>query len=261
MTTAAAAAWVGDEVVTRAEVAAEVDRLRAGPLAARLPPDGTGEGRQLRRWVTQRVVLRRLLERERDARGLAVTPCPAVPADPALVGSAAADVLATSAAARAVFAAVTARVRVPEAQARAFYAANPDRFSRPARWLVRHALDPADPAPLKDRLVIAPAVAVRPETLPAAVATAIRAAGRVPVTVGPLRTPLGWHLVALDAVQPAATVRYPEARDQITGYLLIRARQRAFARWLDARYGALVRLAAGYEHPADPRQPDATHRH
>jgi len=30
---------------------------------------------------------------------------------------------------------------------------------------------------------------------------------------------------------------------------------------LDARCATLVRLTPGYEHPADPRQPDATHRH
>jgi [acyl-carrier-protein] S-malonyltransferase len=39
------------------------------------------------------------------------------------------------------------------------------------------------------------------------------------------------------------------------------ARRRAFRVWLDARRAALVRLAPGYEHPGDPRQPDNTHRH
>jgi [acyl-carrier-protein] S-malonyltransferase len=39
------------------------------------------------------------------------------------------------------------------------------------------------------------------------------------------------------------------------------ARRRAFRLWLDARRDALVRLAPGYEHPGDPRQPDNTHRH
>ena len=36
---------------------------------------------------------------------------------------------------------------------------------------------------------------------------------------------------------------------------------RAFRLWLDARRAELVRLAPGYEHPGDPRQPDNTHRH
>ncbi|MDD4867023.1 MAG: malonyl CoA-ACP transacylase, partial [Mycobacterium sp.] len=39
------------------------------------------------------------------------------------------------------------------------------------------------------------------------------------------------------------------------------ARRHAFRVWLDARRAALVRLAPGYEHPGDPRQPDNTHRH
>lgn len=39
------------------------------------------------------------------------------------------------------------------------------------------------------------------------------------------------------------------------------ARRRVFRLWLDARCAELVRLAPGYEHPGDPRQPDNTHRH
>jgi len=36
---------------------------------------------------------------------------------------------------------------------------------------------------------------------------------------------------------------------------------RAFALWLARRHAALVRLMPGFEHPADPRHPDAAHRH
>jgi [acyl-carrier-protein] S-malonyltransferase len=283
MTGMGVAAWVGGEVISRADVADELDRLRAGPLGARLPAGGTAEARQLRRWVTQRLVLRHLLESAaRGPAGTAGPPAPpeaeAVPSvptdptvpvrrgvpsapDPALLGSAAADVLATSGAARAVFVAVTAAIRVPEADIRRFYAANPDRFARPARWVLRHACHPADPTGLAERLPGAAPVTASPDTLPAAVRTAIRAAGPPPVTVGPVCTPLGWHLVAVDAEQPPTVLPYPDVHDQIAAQLLDRARQRAFARWLDARYAALVRLAPGYEHPADPRQPDATHRH
>src|SRR6266566_4826734 len=101
------AAWLDGEPVPAAEVIAEVTRL---------PRDGTADGRQLRRWMAQRVVLRRLLERERAERGLAPDGGWPVGADPALLGAAAADVLATSAAARAVFAAVTAGVTVEEGE-------------------------------------------------------------------------------------------------------------------------------------------------
>ncbi|BBX74878.1 malonyl CoA-ACP transacylase [Mycobacterium shinjukuense] len=50
-------------------------------------------------------------------------------------------------------------------------------------------------------------------------------------------------------------------RPVINEHLLGAARRRAFRIWLDARRAALVRLAPGYEHPGDPRQPDNTHRH
>ena len=63
---------------------------------------------------------------------------------------------------------------------------------------------------------------------------------RVPSRVGP---PLG------------------EVESAIAEHLRGAARRRAFRVWLDARTVDLVRLAPGYEHPGDPRQPDNTHRH
>jgi [acyl-carrier-protein] S-malonyltransferase len=53
----------------------------------------------------------------------------------------------------------------------------------------------------------------------------------------------------------------PDAYDRIVALLLGQARERHFAQWLDERYAALVRLAPGYEHPADPAQPDYAHHH
>ena len=52
-----------------------------------------------------------------------------------------------------------------------------------------------------------------------------------------------------------------EVRSAIIDHLRGAARRRAFRLWLDARRAELVRLAPGYEHPGDPRQPDNTHRH
>lgn len=54
--------------------------------------------------------------------------------------------------------------------------------------------------------------------------------------------------------------RFPSDAD-VAAHLLGAARRRAFRLWLDARCAETVRLAAGYEHPGDPRQPDNTHRH
>jgi [acyl-carrier-protein] S-malonyltransferase len=241
------AAWVDGEAVSAAEVESEVDRLRSGPLGARLPVDGTPDGRQLRRWVTQRVVLRRLLEHEAHQRGLPAAPPLPAPPDAALLGSAAADVLATSAAARAVLA--TFDGRPSEAGLRAFHAAHPDRYARPERWLVRQAFA-ASTADLEAAL--SGPVEVDPVTLVPELRTA---------PAGPVRSALGWHLLVVEEVRPAGPVPYEDARAGIEAELTARNRQLAFARWLDAAVAARVRLAPGYEHPADPRQPDATHRH
>jgi [acyl-carrier-protein] S-malonyltransferase len=65
----------------------------------------------------------------------------------------------------------------------------------------------------------------------------------------------GWRTATVEA-PPLDTVR-----PLIVEHLRGAARRRAFRRWLDARRDELVRLAPGYEHPGDPRQPDNTHRH
>jgi [acyl-carrier-protein] S-malonyltransferase len=54
---------------------------------------------------------------------------------------------------------------------------------------------------------------------------------------------------------------YARARDRIAAELGAAEHERRFARWLDERCAELVRLEPGYEHPGDPRHPDATHRH
>ena len=65
----------------------------------------------------------------------------------------------------------------------------------------------------------------------------------------------GWRAPAVTA-PPLAQVH-----SRIAEHLRAAARRRAFRLWLDQRRAELVRLAPGYEHPGDPRQPDNTHRH
>jgi [acyl-carrier-protein] S-malonyltransferase len=65
----------------------------------------------------------------------------------------------------------------------------------------------------------------------------------------------GWRTATLE------TPSLHAVRPLIVEHLRGAARRRAFRLWLDARRDALVRLAPGYEHPGDPRQPDNTHRH
>jgi [acyl-carrier-protein] S-malonyltransferase len=188
------------------ELDAAEARLRNGPHAAALPASGTREGRQLRRWLTQLLVTERVVAAESAARGLAA--CDA-PAEAALlpdvtarleIGSVAAAALADPRA-RALFAAVTAAVRVSDDEVADYHARNPLRFA-----------------------------ASRPDLH-------------------------GWRS------PPRVVPPLEQVRSAIAEHLRGAARRRAFRVWLDARRTALVRLAAGYEHPGDPRQPDNTHRH
>lgn len=59
--------------------------------------------------------------------------------------------------------------------------------------------------------------------------------------------------------------RYPQdysaVRDALAARLGAENSERRFARWLEERCAALVRLEPGYEHPGDPRHADAVHRH
>ncbi len=73
--------------------------------------------------------------------------------------------------------------------------------------------------------------------------------------VSPLPDRHGWRM------RPALGPPLGEVRSAIVEHLRGAARRRAFRVWLDARRAELVQLAAGYEHPGDPRQPDNTHRH
>ena len=65
----------------------------------------------------------------------------------------------------------------------------------------------------------------------------------------------GWRRTTLDVPSLDAV------RPLIAVHLRGTVRRRAFRLWLDAKCADLVRLAPGYEHPGDPRQPDNTHRH
>ncbi|OBH09338.1 MULTISPECIES: malonyl CoA-ACP transacylase [unclassified Mycobacterium] len=120
------------------EVDAAEARLRGGPGATALPPGGTGEGRQLRRWLTQLIVTERVVAAEADARGLTGRGAPGeaelLPDATARLelGSVAAAVLADPRA-RALFADVTAAVCVTDEEVAAYHARNPLRFAEPRR--------------------------------------------------------------------------------------------------------------------------------
>ncbi len=118
------------------EVDAAEARLRNGPQAAALPASGTGEGRQLRRWLTQLIVTERVVAAEAAARGLTARAAPTetdlLPDVTARleIGSVAAAALADPRA-RALFADVTAAVQVADDDVADYHARNPLRFATP----------------------------------------------------------------------------------------------------------------------------------
>jgi [acyl-carrier-protein] S-malonyltransferase len=229
-------ARVDGEPIGRLQVDARLRGLYAGPGGSRLPGPDTAEGRQLRRWVIQVLAVVAVLEHEAGRRGLAAAgPMPAV--DRVELGGIVAAALAQSPHARAVFDAVTGGVTVTDAEVRAARAANPDLAGEPLR-LVRHVR------------------AARPVN-----------GGR---PYGMRRDDPSGHLVF--AAAPGDVVRDgPDTLEvlgvaagagrDVAAMLLDAARGRAFTRWLDVQLRDRVVLSPGSEHPADPAQPDHTHRH
>lgn len=132
----AAAATVAGDPVAVEEVDAREAMLRASPQTAALPRPHTGEGRQLRRWLTQLLVTERLIVREAEALGVTVTA--GTPTEDDLlsdhtarleIGSIAAGVLADPLA-RGVYAHLTAGIDVDHAVVADYHRRNPRRFAR-----------------------------------------------------------------------------------------------------------------------------------
>jgi [acyl-carrier-protein] S-malonyltransferase len=130
------AATVAGAPVSVAEVDAAEARLRDGPASGALPARGTSEGRQLRRWLTQLIVTERVVAAEAAARALTARDAPTeaelLPDVTARleIGSVAAAALADPLA-RALFADVTAAVRVTDDDVADYHARNPLRFAAP----------------------------------------------------------------------------------------------------------------------------------
>ncbi|MFL6123128.1 peptidylprolyl isomerase [Actinophytocola sp.] len=247
-----AVAWVSGMPLLVSEVDGREAFLRGGPVAAVLPRERTGEGRQLRRWLVQVLAAERLVAAEARMRGLSAgRPLSEIAPDRAAMlglGSVAADLLTRDPLARAVFLAVTADVTVPPGAVERCY--DPERYRVPEERVVRHTIGAG---PTRRRVL-------RRGELTGPVEDAVFAA-MAGETVGPVSDPLGTHVVVVEEVRPARVRPLAEVRGAITEFLLSAARRRAFTAWLDLRMANEVRLAPGYEHPGDPAQPDNTHRH
>jgi len=174
--------------------------------------------------------------------------------------------------------AVSARApEADEAAARAFYAANPARFRKPERRAVRHILITVNPdyaenteaaararvdalvAALKGGAAFAD-MASRHSECPTAMQGGLVgsvAAGALYPEVeklafslpagawgGPVRTELGWHLVACDAILPTETVDFETVAADIRAHLTKQARRAAQVGWLRLLMNRPVVVAA-----------------
>lgn len=245
-------AWVAGTPLDVSEVDTREAAVRSGPAQAALPAIDSSEGRQLRRWLVQLMAAECLVAAEHPAND--APPLEELAENTAALlelGSVAATLLAQNPLARAVFRAVTDDVRIPPERIIAYHAGNPEQFEIPERRRVRHAImaTPDETPRFHSRTLNRGELA---GTLEQLVFSA-----NPGETVGPIKDPLGWHVVTVEAVEPASKrpLEAAEAR------LLAVAKRRAFTAWLDGRFAESVRLAPGYEHPGDPSQPDNTHRH
>jgi [acyl-carrier-protein] S-malonyltransferase len=253
------AALVDGDPVAVEDVDAKVASLRAGPRAGALPHPGTPEERNLRRWVVQLLVGERLVEtavrslgrsdvganRDEAERGEPLTLTRALEA-----GGVGAALLATSSNARALRRSMEPQCCVDEVVKRDYYDRNLDRYAHPPRfWISR--IDGDDVVDLGG---------FGPRELPLAIAGAVLAANPGDV-VGPLGTRWGRWTLRVDKIEAAGLILYAQAAPTIDAELNHHAATRAFCAWLDTAMAGRVQLMPGYEHPADPRSPDATHRH
>ncbi|MFI5530419.1 hypothetical protein ACIA8O_17945 [Kitasatospora sp. NPDC051853] len=201
--------------------------LRSGPRASALPAPGSAEDRQLTRWVAQVLLTEELCAAVAAERGLDLAEPGPVRLDQRAaveLGSITAAAFEGSPAVRAVYTAVTATVTAPPP---------PPPHTAPPRWQLS--------TPDGD-------FEADPDTLPTALAAALRAA-----PPGTEVTTDGWTatLVGLRS-RPATTP---------TADPLGAARRLTFARWLDQARATRLTLVPGLEHPGDPAQPDNHHRH
>lgn len=240
---------------------ADVDRreaaLRASPASSRLPRAGTSEGRQLRRWIAHCLAAQAIVETEELPRTSTdeTAGLPGDVSDALGAGSVALAVLGSSAAARAFAGRLTADVEISPETARRLAAGHPVTTGR----RVRHTVDGR------------PVNGGRPVTVTAADLPADLAPDLAGAPVGGVLTAPDFRgrsheITLLDepatpALRADAGVDRADGSSGRTAGALTSARARAFGRWLDGRRDALVHVRPGYEHPADPRQPDNTHRH
>ena len=237
-----AIAFIDGRPVALALLEDRLTTLRRGAGAGLLPADGSSQFRQLRRWVAQVIIVETLCQHagsgdDADDRDLDA----AMAAD---LGSIVAAAYHANPGVRAAYRRLGSTLRDPE----------PDRATIPPRtrqFRLRQALrrSPQEPMPPLRAMGW-----VCPGDVPGVMGKALPGAelGRA---IGPVRSSLGEHLFVVDEVRdrPSSDATHAHANEA--------DRRRLFLDWLARQRRDRVVEVTGYEHPADPRQPDHQHRH
>jgi hypothetical protein len=79
--------------------------------------------------------------------------------------------------------------------------------------------------------------------------------------VGPVRSPFGWHVLVVVAVEQAVGDDFASARNEIAAELAERRRREAYLDWFEKRALAGITMAPGYEHPFRLNFLEWAHRH
>jgi hypothetical protein len=79
--------------------------------------------------------------------------------------------------------------------------------------------------------------------------------------VGPVRSPFGWHVLVVDAIEEERAAEMASVRDEIAAELADRQRREAYAAWLERRALDAVTMAPDYEHPFQRSFLEWAHRH
>lgn len=234
--------WVDDQPISHELLELRLAVLRSGPGAAALPAEGTQEARQLRRW-TAHVLFTELLCLATASR-LEITDSRPVPLDPLAAVQVGSITAAAWHGCAAVGAVCQTLFGVP-----AIASDDVGSGALVQRWYrVMHSLT-------KDTDLevgrLQPLGWTTLDDLPPVLAVSLRRA-ESGETVGPVRSPIGWHVARLEEIEDRVEPAPPVDRG---------AQLRAFTIWLERRRHESLTVATGFEHPGDPRQPDNTHRH
>lgn len=244
--------WVRGRPVDDREVA----EYQAGH---RPPPAIAHDERAVRRWATRSVLTARLLQAEKDSRGLAEVG--------ELPGVIAAEY----------------SVATTDAEVQSYVLANAHRFSRPERRLVSHVLTEFEPeaaevarlarqgdglSSLAERWSLDKGSRscggclgwLGRGEMAGAFEEACFSASPGEVT-GPVRSPLGWHVLVVHEVAEAKGSSVVELEAIARRHIEEDRRRRDFANWFTALAARHVVVTDGQEHPGGPSSAVLGHRH